>query len=123
MVINEKLLNRADFIVETGTSGIWTYRKWSSGITECWTTSPIESGTHKMTANGNLYTSAEHAYSFPSNLFNGKPNLSMCVQQLGGMWGKTGGSTSKTTAIVQFLRTNSTTDSIQFNMSAIGRWK
>lgn len=26
----------ADFIVEQGTSGIWTYRKWSSGIAECW---------------------------------------------------------------------------------------
>lgn len=26
----------ADFIVEQGTSGIWTYRKWNSGIAECW---------------------------------------------------------------------------------------
>ena len=26
----------ADFIVEKGTSGIWTYRKWNSGIAECW---------------------------------------------------------------------------------------
>ena len=26
----------ADFIVESGTSGIWTYRKWASGIAECW---------------------------------------------------------------------------------------
>ena len=25
-----------DFIVEQGTSGIWTYRKWHSGIAECW---------------------------------------------------------------------------------------
>lgn len=31
-----------DFIVEQGTSGIWTYRKWNSGIAECWgTTSEI----------------------------------------------------------------------------------
>ena len=26
----------ADYIVEQGTSGIWTYRKWNSGIAECW---------------------------------------------------------------------------------------
>lgn len=26
----------ADFIVEQGTSDIWTYRKWNSGIAECW---------------------------------------------------------------------------------------
>lgn len=25
-----------DYIVEEGTSGIWTYRKWNSGIAECW---------------------------------------------------------------------------------------
>ena len=27
-----------DFIVEQGTEGIWTYRKWNSGIAECWGT-------------------------------------------------------------------------------------
>ena len=26
----------SDFIVAQGTSGIWTYRKWSSGFAECW---------------------------------------------------------------------------------------
>ena len=25
-----------DHVVEEGTSGIWTYRKWNSGIAECW---------------------------------------------------------------------------------------
>lgn len=23
-------------VIESGTSGIWTYRKWNSGIAECW---------------------------------------------------------------------------------------
>ena len=27
---------RGDYRVEEGTSGIWTYRKWASGIAECW---------------------------------------------------------------------------------------
>ena len=26
----------ADYVVEQGTSGIWTYRKWASGAAECW---------------------------------------------------------------------------------------
>lgn len=25
-----------DFVVEKGTNGIWSYRKWNSGIAECW---------------------------------------------------------------------------------------
>ena len=30
-----KILN-TPVVVETGTSGIWTYRKWSDGTTEAW---------------------------------------------------------------------------------------
>ena len=32
-----------DFVTEQGTSGIWTYRKWKSGINECWGTTPEQS--------------------------------------------------------------------------------
>lgn len=28
--------NIGDYVVEQGTSGNWTYRKWNSGIAECW---------------------------------------------------------------------------------------
>lgn len=28
--------SKVDFVIEQGTSGIWNYRKWSSGIAECW---------------------------------------------------------------------------------------
>ena len=28
--------NLADYVVEQGASGIWTYRKWNSGVAECW---------------------------------------------------------------------------------------
>lgn len=28
----------ADYVVEYGTSGIWTYKKWASGDAECWGT-------------------------------------------------------------------------------------
>ena len=28
--------NLADYVVEQGTSGVWTYRKWASGVAECW---------------------------------------------------------------------------------------
>lgn len=29
-------LGIADYVVAQGTSGIWTYRKWNSGVSECW---------------------------------------------------------------------------------------
>ena len=33
-ITNQSII--ADYIVEEGTSGIWTYKKWNSGIVECW---------------------------------------------------------------------------------------
>ena len=47
----------ADFVVEQGTSDIWTYRKWNSGIAECW---GVSSGTTSITTSwyqANLYVS------------------------------------------------------------------
>lgn len=43
-------------IVEEGTSGIWTYRKWSSGIAECWGT--IEQTVTFSKSWGNFYVSS-----------------------------------------------------------------
>lgn len=34
-------LGAIDYIVEQGTSDIWTYRKWNSGVAECWISTPI----------------------------------------------------------------------------------
>lgn len=31
-----------DYIVDEGVSGIWTYRKWNSGIAECWNDTNVE---------------------------------------------------------------------------------
>lgn len=46
-ILNEVLPSVAvDYIVEQGTSGDWTYRKWDSGIYECW----------RRTANGSAVT-------------------------------------------------------------------
>lgn len=50
-----KGVNVSDFVTSQGTSGIWQYRKWKSGIAECW-------GRKTVTVNvssswGNVFTS------------------------------------------------------------------
>lgn len=37
-ILNEimSVQKESDYVVDYGTSGIWTYRKWDSGIAECW---------------------------------------------------------------------------------------
>ena len=58
----------ADYVVAQGTSGIWTYRKWNSGIAECWTTSAITvRGVHWADVLGGYGYSI--LLNFPQNLF------------------------------------------------------
>ena len=47
-----------DFIIEEGSSGIWTYRKWSSGIVELWGKYNVSSKACS-TAFGNMYRTDE----------------------------------------------------------------
>ena len=48
-----------DYIVSQGTSGIWTYRKWNSGLAECWLESNLSiTGTTPVAyMNGSAYYS------------------------------------------------------------------
>lgn len=41
LVVNGSSMD--DFVTEQGTSGIWTYRIWKSGVKECWGTTPEQS--------------------------------------------------------------------------------
>ena len=68
--IAEQVSNMADYIVEQGTSGDWTYRKWSSGFAECW-------GKVAKTATNYQTVNSFYAYNllvtFPTGLFNAAP--------------------------------------------------
>ena len=54
----------ADYVVEQGTSGAWTYRKWNSGIAECWC-AVNDTVTYEVAAfGGYLYYTGAHSYPF-----------------------------------------------------------
>ena len=58
----------ADYVIEQGISGVWFYRKWNSGLAECWTHPAITGGgSHWANVLGGYgYTTF---LSFPQNLF------------------------------------------------------
>ena len=69
-----------DYIIEEGTSGIWTYRKWSSGISECWGSKPCSLSMSTLGSQygiGGLFynstTGSNEEVTFPSNLFTAAP--------------------------------------------------
>lgn len=114
-----------DFIVERGTSGIWTYRKWNSGIAECWGT--IAPASHSITtAWGAIYTKdnaiARQSYPFQ---FVADPVVSMTLHNpTGNCWAFTGtpGGVSQTPAF-GLARGTSGTATVGARIMAIGRWK
>lgn len=52
-------LGYGDYVLEQGTSGIWAYRKWASGVAECWLESELTltGSTPVANMNGSAYLS------------------------------------------------------------------
>lgn len=121
----EQTIQTADYITEIGTSGVWTYRKWNSGIAECWLTNGyMASGVPtSMTANGALYESNVMNITLPAGLFISTPNVSIDTQQGGGMWFKATGDTTNTTITYEMLRTNNTKAAARLTCQCKGKWK
>lgn len=117
-----------DFIVEQGTSGIWTYRKWNSGIAECW-------GTYswKVTswgAWGNLYESNNSYVNYPTELFISKPIVQIVSNCDTGAVGVASvevwtGHTAIRTPNFNFIRGNTGATNVNgaVNIYARGNWK
>lgn len=64
-----------DYIVEQGKSGSWTYRKWNSGVSECWGTL---SGTLAPTGNASGLSGLSvfsGSVAFPTDLFVDIPSV------------------------------------------------
>lgn len=124
-VLNEVLPSEpaeADYVVEQGTSGIWTYRKWSSGIAECWGKG-TKTLSHYSTAGGfyGYYTD----FALPSGLFT-SITAHVYTSTVGNGFAMSAGGmgASTTTSIrVYALSSISGSRSCAFDMMVKGRWK
>ena len=66
-----------DFVVEQGTSGIWTYRKWNSGIGEYWGKEQgftLENGAHDSPAGPFAIVNAENSTVMVTNWYGTDDN-------------------------------------------------
>ena len=116
----------ADFVVEQGTSGIWTYRKWNSGIAECWGTAKSGTYTNTNTWGGGKYMNIG-TMSFPSGLFVAKPNLTASIEKPSGSGmpfiSILNASASSFDGYIYDDNTTSTGYAYNIYAHAIGRWK
>lgn len=122
--VDDEGLIADDYIVEQGTSGIWTYRKWNSGVAECWGTD--EKSTAVASAWGNNYTSAQLATSYPTGLFLSAPKVSVFSTGGYSSWAIASSvAQTKDTLTYSLVRPTSlsTGQTFYVNIIAIGKWK
>lgn len=118
-----KLLGQylSDFIIEQGTSGIWTYRKWYSGIAECWGKGNVPVTCTNQQGGG--YFSDNKSIALPSGLFT---QAIMGNAECGDPWCWTG-NISVSTSYIYFKVIKSDPYNIEFSpdihMFVKGKWK
>ena len=116
-----------DFVVASGISGSWIYRKWNSGIAECWVNANISSSvTHAWGGIKSGDTSYIPPMEYPFN-FVDPPIVTIGFDNQGAdYWLATHhpGGTAKATPAYQAVRGNTiSTLTLRLSLYAIGRWK
>ena len=116
-----------DYIVGQGTEGIWTYRKWNSGIAECWGQTAVK--TYACTTqSGNLWYTSD-TFNLPTGLFT---SVNAAFSNRAPGTGSTpyntlvtisGRTLSNTQFGIWVYTPQSTSQSLSITLYVIGRWK
>ena len=113
-----------DWIVEQGTSGIWTYEKWNSGKAVCWgywtTTS-----TFPNPFSGGYESATSLKKNLPSGLFiEVVPLFSGAVSTSNGAWleNPRASTTDISTYVLNIVKQTSPID-VRIYAKVTGRWK
>lgn len=124
-----KALGIKDYITEQGTSGIWRYRKWESGVAECWGEYTDEN-VSITAAWGQIYDSTEKYgyYNYPSGLFVAAPVENVTARAVGSeraLWIDTYlDATAERTGIWKYARgTASSGITVRVTIYSAGQWK
>ena len=110
----------ADFIVDQKTSGNWTYRKWNSGIAECWTKRIYATGSDPIALLGGFYSSTTTTLPFE---MDASTITATANAQLGTGIGFACAIPSSSTVIAVHVVGNQNSGSITYNLQVKGRWK
>ena len=115
----------SDFVVEQGTSGIWTYRKWNSGVAECWGSHTV-SNIACNSSWGTLYSTPQITLSnFPSGLFIAAPGVTLTWNgSYSAILDGATGVTKDRCGYVYFFRPDSIASmSGTIAIQTVGKWK
>lgn len=114
-----------DYIIEQGVNGIWTYRKWASGIAECWGVLNTSVKPEYSWGDTHYYGRLDNIY-FPNQLFVNTPVISISVSDENGNFyvtnrGSTAQQVGETFAVTVVAVETAT--AIRLSLEAKGAWK
>lgn len=119
--------NVQDYVIAQGVSGNWRWRKWNSGVAECW--QRYSYLTTKMVAANNIFYAPEDVggFSYPFE-FLGKPTeLISCDGNIGGWYAAANDMPTNTTTETGYYQLFSARQRaagyVAMNIHEIGRWK
>ena len=112
----------ADFVIQQGTSGAWTIRKWNSGIAECWRKI---TGTVTNSGTWNNFRIFSGGADFPSGFFIANPNVQYCCYIGTGYAINCRGALSTTTRFNWAALGTDSDSNVGYIVDcyAIGKWK
>lgn len=114
----------ADFVVEQGTSGIWTYRKWNSGIAECWGRYSGSIAVNVAAAAYGGYRSNQITVPLPSGLFTAAPRVVGTFTSAQGIWlNNMAGTTASNVLFYLSSGTSYTAATRYVDIHAFGNWQ
>lgn len=129
VILTQADLEASDYVETLGTSGSWTYRKWHSGVAECWGTVNVSVSAGAFQAYESVYIKSFTA-SYPHGLFVAKPVVSKSLSTndlSSGIYAWLGQSFSDDATAAKFVITrpaNTTSDrNFGVEIYAVGRWK
>ena len=122
----KKLLTKilsTPLVVEQGTSGIWTYRKWSNGTAEIW---GIKEQSITGVSKSQPFSGYNYAFGqvqYPSGFFVAVP-VAVVSGRVGSMYQVVSYSASYQSAVsIEFQSNASGTYNCCAYIYSIGRWK
>lgn len=120
---NMQYLESVPHIIESGTSGIWSYRKWSDGTAECWG-KKIASVTTSSSWAG-YYTGIIGSIIYPTGLFMSVPilNVTLKASNFPGHIYIDGYESASETGIINIAGNDQRTVECHAHLHAKGKWK
>lgn len=116
---------KIDNLQVNGSSGVWSYKKWSNGDVELWGSQEISGVSCDISFGGSMYRSdALTAIAFPFSVYS--PNLTASYESngYGAMLWATSMTTESSPPSYYLIRTTSgTIASGKINFHVFGKWK